>query len=90
MKKFELCFELEGRNEYIIAELLAAERPEFGWDYDNGLYSESGVMPMQFGEDPDDKTWCWEATRHLCEYFGLDILEIKDERHFLELVGKVK
>jgi len=60
----------------------------FVWENDNGLYTESGVMPLQFGEDPSDGTWCWEETKGLCEHFGLDILKIKDERHFLKSVDK--
>jgi len=36
MKKFELCFELDGRGEYIVPELLKADKPPFEWDgHDN-------------------------------------------------------
>jgi hypothetical protein len=55
------------------------------WEYDNGLYTEEGIMPFQFGDDPEDDTWCWSETRNLCEALGLDILKIKNEAHFLKL-----
>lgn len=51
MKSFELCFELPTRQEYIIAELLRANQPDFNWDYTQNLrfkyiydFMPAGVM----------------------------------------------
>ncbi len=38
MMKFELCFNLEGTDEYIIPELLRPERRYFVWNYQDNLY----------------------------------------------------
>ncbi len=67
------------KNNYILA---------FPWEHDNGLYTESGHMPMQFGKDPNDDTWAYDASKEYCNHFGLSILEVKNEKHFLELAGK--
>lgn len=41
MIKFELCFEMEGKQgEYISPQLLPIERPELVWDYNNSLRFE--------------------------------------------------
>ncbi len=82
----ELCYSLGDELEIVRIEdnyVLA-----FPWEYDNGLYTESGHMPMQFGEDPNDKTWAYDASKEYCEHFGLNILEVKNEKHFLELAGR--
>lgn len=70
---------IRDKNDYVLA---------FPWEYDNGLYCEEGHMPMQLGEDPKDDTWAYEASKAYCEHFDLNILEIKNESHFLKLAGK--
>jgi len=47
MKSFELCFELPGKQEYIIPELLRADQPKFDWDYAENLRFkyDYGFMP---------------------------------------------
>ena len=37
MVKFELCFNLDGTEEYIVPELLAAEKSQLEWNYKNNL-----------------------------------------------------
>jgi len=79
---YSMCDELEFiryKNDYFLA---------FPWECDNGLYTEEGHMPMQFGKDPDDGTWAYEASKEYCEHFCLNILEIKNESQFLKLAGK--
>lgn len=58
------------------------------WELDDDYYSSSGVMPFQFGPDPKDRTWCWEETNKLCNAFGLDILQIKNEKDFIKQITK--
>jgi len=47
MKKFELCFQIENSQQYIVPELLPAKRPEFNWDNSDNLCFEYryGFMP---------------------------------------------
>ena len=40
MKKFEICFELQRQQEYIVPELLRPEKPPFNWDYTGNLRFE--------------------------------------------------
>ena len=49
MKKFELCFELEGKGEYIVPELLKGDRPKFEWDYCKNLQFEYNYKFMPSG-----------------------------------------
>jgi internalin A len=40
MKKFELCFQIEDTDSYIIPELLTPSAPDFAWDYQGNLGRE--------------------------------------------------
>jgi small GTP-binding protein len=40
MKKFELCFQIQNTQEYIIPELLQPSSPDFEWNYNNNLRFE--------------------------------------------------
>ena len=40
MIKFELCFKLEGSDDYIVPELLSPEKPKFEWNYNQNLRFE--------------------------------------------------
>ncbi|MCK5617333.1 leucine-rich repeat domain-containing protein, partial [Candidatus Pacearchaeota archaeon] len=68
MKKFELCFELPGKKEYIVPELLSPTRPEFSWDNLDNLHFEyqyefmpAGIITRftvrQHGIIEDDLYW---------------------------------
>ena len=49
MKKFELCFQIQDKNTYIIPELLSPHKPNFDWDYENNLIFEYNYEFMPAG-----------------------------------------
>ncbi|MBF0459261.1 MAG: hypothetical protein HQK99_15335 [Nitrospirae bacterium] len=73
MSNFDLAFRMINTDDYLVAELLPMEAPDFEWDYENNLmfqyrynFMPAGVMPRfivkiheYIERDKDKKYMCW-------------------------------